>query len=196
MKECLDALIGRRCCKHGHIDRQQKHSGLHFPVANHADDERFVPRREGIRISRERRKKSAPKANQMSDDNTSSSNQASTEPMPANLSHPLKLSQFTWRHRLTHAVFIVAITFAFVSLRYFLDPKFPADRAAFTHDAFCVIIVFFWTLAPPAWFFFEFLFLWAGTTADDLKRVQDCQKLAQPFWAALLATLLLLIPKS
>jgi hypothetical protein len=55
--------------------------------------------------------------------------------------------------------------------------------------------IILWVLAPPLWFFFEFLAAntkWVtglATTADELKLVKDYSDLASKIWAAVLAIL-------
>lgn len=106
----------------------------------------------------------------------------------------LDVHSYKRQHRINLAVSIPAILLAGFSLWHFLT--FRGGRAEFLKDWFGVVSVFFWTLAPPAWFFIEFFVLWEGATDAELKRVQDGQKLAQAFWAAVLAALLFLVPKS
>ena len=112
-----------------------------------------------------------------------------------NLPTPFSLGSYTPRHFLTLVVFFVAAGLAVSALSHFLNAGFPTTRAEFLEDGFGVFSIYFWILAPPVWFFFEFFVLWAGASEADLKRVQDGQKLAQALWGAILVPLLLLIPK-
>jgi hypothetical protein len=113
----------------------------------------------------------------------------------SNLGNLFSFGEYTFRHWITVLAFVVAFGVAVLCVNFFLSSKLPATRALFIQNRLCLFAVFFWTFAPPAWFFFEYFVLWSGTTADDLKRVLDGQRLAQPFWGAVLATLLFLIPR-
>jgi hypothetical protein len=106
----------------------------------------------------------------------------------------ISFSHYEWQHWITLSVFLAAAGFAVYSTLCFLKLGLPESwgDAALRHWK---LIILFWTLAPPAWFFIEHYVLWGGNPDSDcLKRIEMGRELAQPFWAAVLATLLFLIP--
>ena len=106
------------------------------------------------------------------------------------------VSTYRWQNWVTVFVAVVAVGFGVFSLSYFLNQNFPKTRQAFIASPLCVFILFFWTFALPAWFYIEYFILWAGEGSKDIRAdVLNGQKLAQPFWAAILATLLFLVPR-
>lgn len=111
------------------------------------------------------------------------------------MSELLSEPQIRRRRRLTHLVGAAAFVFAAYSLVRYLSADFPATRAQFARTPDLVAILIFWTLAPPAWFFVEHFWLWGGADDAMRARVAAGQALAKPFWAAVLATLLFLVPK-
>jgi hypothetical protein len=109
----------------------------------------------------------------------------------------LSIHDAIWlRQVFTVAIGVFAFVSGFLSLHVFLRKDFPKTRADFVANRLCVFILFLWTFGPPAWFFFEYVVLWAGDNFKDIRvDILNGQKLAQSFWAAILATLLFLIPK-
>jgi hypothetical protein len=107
----------------------------------------------------------------------------------------LLLRTYTWRHCIAAVAFALGVVVAWASLSYYLSPSLPTTRVNFIADHRAVAILFFWSFVPPAWFFVEYFVVWGNGSEAELKRVGDGQKLAQPFWAAILATLLFLVPK-
>ena len=103
-------------------------------------------------------------------------------------------SSYQWQHWVTFVMASVATFMAIWSLGFFLSPKLPQSREAFVRSRKCLFIIFFWSLGVPAWFLFEYFVLWDGADAAHLERVKVGRELAQPIWAAVLASLLLLAP--
>jgi hypothetical protein len=56
-------------------------------------------------------------------------------------------------------------------------------------------VLLIWILAPSAWFLFEVNLLWKKADDTRLASIKAGQELARPFWAAVLAALLLLVPR-
>jgi hypothetical protein len=94
------------------------------------------------------------------------------------------------------AVFLVAAVFAVYSVLCFLKLGLPESWRDLGLRQWKLILLF-WTLAPPAWFFLEHYLLWGSDQPlEQLERIKMGRELAQPFWAAVLATLLFLMPEN
>jgi len=111
------------------------------------------------------------------------------------MTETLSVDEISWRRWLTRFVGLAAFLFAVYSVRRFLQSDFPTSRAVFVESWDLMAILFFWTFAPAVWFFFEYFFLWYRADEKFLGKVKTGQDLAKTFWAAVLATLLFLIPK-
>ena len=85
-----------------------------------------------------------------------------------------------------------AIIVAYKSIDYFLGDRWN-DMAGFKEDPYASKILFIWIFGPPIWFFFERYVVWYGTTDAERMGMKEGRELAKPLWAAVLATLVLLI---
>lgn len=108
------------------------------------------------------------------------------------MSEEYSKSDKTWRKRFTKLLGLAALGWAIYSIGYFLK---PISRVHFETEYFPKVIILFWTIGPPIWFFCEYFWLWKNADEKTQARIQVGQDLARPFWAAVLATLLFLLPK-
>ena len=106
----------------------------------------------------------------------------------------LNIKNYKFQHWITCLVFLFAMVFLYFSVESFLATDKKTIREFLDHgNNFWYSII--WVFGPPAWFFFEYFVLWGE--ADDQKKnnLKAARELAQPFWAAALYFLFLLVPK-
>lgn len=106
----------------------------------------------------------------------------------------LHFNSYEWQQWITLCVVFIAAMLSIVSLVYFLY-YLPPSLAAFKADKYSIAILAAWVFGPPVWFLFERYLLWPDANSVKLDQLRSARELAQPFWAALLATLLFLIPR-
>jgi len=93
----------------------------------------------------------------------------------------------------TLIAFLIAISFAIFSVYYFLELS-PDNSRAFRTNSIVRLILACWIFVPPAWFFFEYYILWSNASVKKKEELKNARQLAQPFWAAVLLSLLFLVP--
>ena len=101
------------------------------------------------------------------------------------LSWVISFSEYTWRHWISFATFVVAVAFAIYCLWFFGNAPNEQKRAH-------VWLLGVWGLGPPAFFFLEYYFLWKQADTAQQQRLKAGRELAQPFWAAVGVLLALL----
>jgi len=94
----------------------------------------------------------------------------------------------------TLIAFLIAICFAIFSVYYFIELA-PDNLRAFRANPIVQLILGCWIFLPPAWFFFEYYILWPNASVKKKEALRDARQLAQPFWAAVLLSLLFLVSK-
>lgn len=104
------------------------------------------------------------------------------------------LKNYRAQEIITLVVAGATILFSFTSVYYFLSSSWNT-RNDFISDDYAPLTLGFWIFAPPIWFFFEYFILWNKADDDKKKMLNEARAIAQPFWGAVLITLLFLIPQ-
>jgi hypothetical protein len=106
----------------------------------------------------------------------------------------LDTQNYTWKEWVTFLSAVSAILFAIFSIFHF-GASAQEQKPDFFENPLNLLILSFWTCAPPAWFFCEYYILWPDASEHKKEQIRIGRELAKPFWAAVLATLLLIMPK-
>jgi hypothetical protein len=91
-----------------------------------------------------------------------------------------------WQVCLRKAAALLSIPLAVASLIIALVHK-QGDSVRTGH-----VIVGFWTLVPPLWFWIEWMYLTRGMTPEQLEDIKHTHDLSRNIWLALLAVLIAL----
>ena len=101
------------------------------------------------------------------------------------------------------SVAILLILYAGYCIVAFASGSFRIEGGKLPIATEAIFHVVFWTLVPPIFFFLEYYFIDQGKILnpnlkkdDFLKNIKTYQDMASKIWAAVLAAILFLIPKT
>jgi len=110
------------------------------------------------------------------------------------LEHFPTFKRYTWKEWLTLFIGCGVIVSAVYSILMFASQA-GLNRTSFFGEWFNLAILIIWSCGPPAWFYVEYYVLWPDADIETKEKLKVGRELAKPFWAAVIATLLFLVPK-
>lgn len=105
----------------------------------------------------------------------------------------LDFRKYKYQHWVTLLVFLAAIVLIYLSIKSLLNTD-TTSVLDFMKEKPNMFYVVAWVFGPPSWFFFEYFVLWHNAGPAKREQLKAARELAQPFWAAALYFLFLLVP--